>query len=237
MEFLKNKVQSIRSINDQIAHDLKQQIFFGELELGTKLPSESQLCEIYSVGRNTVREALKNLAAEGLLESRVGKNGGHYISNIPEESFYTFNSNENEISLKLHQTSLVEIIEMRNIIEIQIAALAAERRTELDLVNIKKQIQKLEKEDLSNLNFFLYDLIFHKSLALASKNQFLVISLLSVIKAISSYLINYKLEPNLREILLNDLWEIYYAVENKDSQQAQKLMSKHLNREYPLSIN
>ena len=60
-------------IYEQIADHIKQQILDGKLKPGEKLPSDKELCQLYSVGRSTIREALSALKIIGLIETRQGE--------------------------------------------------------------------------------------------------------------------------------------------------------------------
>ena len=66
------KMTTVR-IYEKISDHIKQQILSGKLKPGDKLPSDKELCELYSVGRSTIREALSVLKIMGLIESRQGE--------------------------------------------------------------------------------------------------------------------------------------------------------------------
>lgn len=73
------KTEQSKNTYQQIVDSVKAKILSGELKIGDKLPTEYELCEIYSVSRASVREAIKFLKALGILD--VYQGGGAYITN------------------------------------------------------------------------------------------------------------------------------------------------------------
>lgn len=73
-----------RNNHQYIVDEIKKMILYGQLKVGDKLPPERELAELYQVSRTSIREALKFLEAQGLLEIRQGD--GNYIANHLEET-------------------------------------------------------------------------------------------------------------------------------------------------------
>ncbi|WP_327358301.1 FadR/GntR family transcriptional regulator [Streptomyces sp. NBC_01304] len=107
---------------EQAVDRLREQITHGEWAVGTKLPGENQLAQILGVGRSTVREALRALAEAGLVRARQGA-GVFVIATKPKESW----------SAELRQAAVADVYEVRMIVEVEAARLAAQRRTDEDL--------------------------------------------------------------------------------------------------------
>jgi DNA-binding FadR family transcriptional regulator len=115
---------------EEIARLLTAYVTTGDLRPGARIPSERRLAEELGVGRTVVREALKSLALVGLIESRHGD--GTYVAESTPESF-----------LRAVEWRLVawggergDVAEAIAVLEGDLAALAAERRTETDLVEL-----------------------------------------------------------------------------------------------------
>ncbi|MYW04648.1 FCD domain-containing protein [Streptomyces sp. SID3343] len=106
----------------QAAERLRAQIAAGRWPIGSKLPGEIALGKELGIGRSTVREAVRDLAGAGLVESRQGS-GIWVIATEPAVDWTT----------RLRRASAAEVYEVRNLIEVRAAMLAAERRTEEDL--------------------------------------------------------------------------------------------------------
>ncbi|WP_431896718.1 FadR/GntR family transcriptional regulator [Nonomuraea sp. bgisy101] len=107
---------------DQATQHLREQIAAGQWPVGTRLPGETTLAATLGVGRSTVREALRALAGAGLLQSRQGA-GVFVIATEVAEEWPT----------RLRRAAVADVYEVRMLVEVQAARLAAERRTAADL--------------------------------------------------------------------------------------------------------
>jgi GntR family transcriptional regulator, transcriptional repressor for pyruvate dehydrogenase complex len=115
---------------EEIARLLTAYVTTGDLRPGARIPSERRLAEELGVGRTVVREALKSLALVGLIESRHGD--GTYVADSTPESF----SRAVEWRLVAWGGERGDVAEAIGVLEGDLAALAAERRTETDLVEL-----------------------------------------------------------------------------------------------------
>ncbi|WP_197276441.1 FadR/GntR family transcriptional regulator [Bacillus sp. JCM 19034] len=163
MQSVNYKVQK-RKLVDQVLAHLQSIILSRKYKVGDKLPTEPELMEMFNVGRSTVREAVKILVHANVLEVRQGD--GTYVISLPVESF--------ERSLKMANKK--EIDEVRSMLEVQISALAAERRTEEDLLTMRENLDKrnayLKNGEYSN--YVKYDIAFHFAIGEASHNSLLI---------------------------------------------------------------
>ncbi|MFE7430445.1 FadR/GntR family transcriptional regulator [Streptomyces sp. NPDC057545] len=108
---------------EQATYHLREQITGGHWPVGTKIPGETSLAKTLGVGRSTVREAVRTLATLGLLQSRQGA-GVFVVADRVTEDWPT----------RLRRASVADVYEVRMLIEVQAARLAARRRTDEDLV-------------------------------------------------------------------------------------------------------
>ncbi|KUL39342.1 GntR family transcriptional regulator [Streptomyces sp. NRRL F-4489] len=115
---------------EQATQHLRDQITGGQWPVGTKLPAETALAKTLGVGRSTVREALRALAGAGLLQARQGA-GVFVIATEPEEDWAT----------RLRHAAVTDVYEVRMLIEVQAARLAAQRRTEADLSAMRAALE------------------------------------------------------------------------------------------------
>jgi GntR family transcriptional repressor for pyruvate dehydrogenase complex len=106
---------------DYIADEIKK----GNLKKGEKIPTERQLVKSLNIGRNSIREALRILQLTGLISRRQGD--GTYIN----KEFNNFFSEPMVIIFMLTENKGEDIYEFRNMIEKEVARLAAERITEI----------------------------------------------------------------------------------------------------------
>ncbi len=117
------------SLVGQVISQLKDVITSGEWPVGHRIPPESQLVASFDVGRNTIREAIRALAHAGLLEVRQGD--GTYVRATSELS---------GALRTLCSSELREALEMRRMLEVESARLAAIRRTDADLAHLREAL-------------------------------------------------------------------------------------------------
>lgn len=208
-------VQS-RKLVDQVLEQLRQWLEHNQLPVGSKLPTEPQLMELFKVGRSTIREAVKALVYAGNLEVRPGD--GTYIR-AHDGQFESF-------AATLKRSDAVEVFEVRRTFETAIARLAALNRSEADLKKIAKLI-KACKEDIARKDFVAFvdhDYALHVAVAAAGKNRLLAElygSFRQVLKeSIGDALENSQLR--LRTVLdIHD--NLYAAIRDCDAERAQAI--------------
>lgn len=215
------------TLQEQILNKLKVLIQNGSLKAGQFLPAERELAESLGVSRIPLREALNKLQALGVIEIQHGKKslikglGGIPIAEIIE--MITVNGDELEI--------IDQLTESRLILEVEIACLASQRRTENDLKKMESLIDQMEKESDDSIRMQELSLEFHLSIAEASKNRVLFLTSLFF----------YDLHRRSREYskrivhdalgVVKDHKEIFEAINNKDCDLARKMMKEHLATE------
>lgn len=112
----------------QVADQLREQLATGKWPVGTRIPGEQELAGLLQVSRNTIREALRALVHLGLLESRVGD--GTYVRVTSEL--------EAVLLRRAATTRPADVLELRAVLEEHAAGLAAERRSEGDVAQLRK---------------------------------------------------------------------------------------------------
>lgn len=117
----------------QVAGHLRQRIVDGDLVPGDQLPTEAEMTGLYEVSRSTVREALRVLASENLVETVRGVTGGTFVA-VPdvERISRVIATNLGQLALT-HDVDVDELLLARELLEVPAARLAAERRTDADL--------------------------------------------------------------------------------------------------------
>ncbi|SDI25817.1 transcriptional regulator, GntR family [Alteribacillus persepolensis] len=219
----------IYSVTEQIADYIKQAIVYGDLTEGEKLPSETVMAERLNVSRNTVRGALNLLSSEYLIETRSGRSGGHYVAIVTEDAIKQNFGDSLNLSVTLGGVTLEEVIEMRRIIEVEAAYLAALRRNEEDLRRLAEIIEFLNDEPLTDLLFCRNNYNFNNYISLATKNKLINLDFIAISRAIVPLFKYINVPMHLRNTLNNELEGIYIAIYNKDSRDAAERMSNHLH--------
>jgi DNA-binding FadR family transcriptional regulator len=148
---------------EQATQHLRDQITGGHWPVGTKLPAETTLAKTLGVGRSTVREALRALAGAGLVQARQGA-GVFVTATEPAEDWPT----------RLRQAAITDIYEVRMLIEVEAAQLAARRRTEDDLTVIRAALaRRREAGDGDTTEFVDADIALHAAVVAAAHNPVL----------------------------------------------------------------
>lgn len=160
---------SKQTLAEYVAEQIRGQILERKYTAGSKLPNEFELAEEFGVCRYTVREAVKKLAATGLVEVRRGR--GTYVNEmIPANYFKPMMDN-----LILEDWDVKEIFEVRIVIEAKTSELAAANAVQEDIREMEAILTAME-EALADNNIHMYnnlDFKFHGRIAMAGKNRLL----------------------------------------------------------------
>ena len=153
-----------KTLAEQVADGIMNLIQETPYKAGDKLPTEKELCESTGAGRNTVREALKILASRNVLEIRQG--AGTFVSEkqgIPDDPLGFSMVND-------HVKLTRDLLQVRIMLEPQIAALAAQCAKEHEIKELEEILEEMEaavkkREDYSEL-----DTKFHTKIAQCTHN-------------------------------------------------------------------
>lgn len=213
-------------LSEEVLKRLQKMIIEGSLKPSDQLPCERELAEMFGVSRASIREALRILEAMGFIEAKVGVGGGTYVKAISIEGLL----NPFSEILGCEKELIVEMIEFRRVLEVEIARKAAQKRTDEDLARLEASIELMAQE-IENGDIGLKgDNAFHEALALASHNRVFE-QMLSMAKSLlcktkkSSLQIEGQPPESLRAHKA-----ILEAVKKQDTESAAKYMAKHLAR-------
>lgn len=157
----------IESPVDKIIRQLRQLISSGQLQAGDKLPSERKLSEKLGVSRSYVRVALQKLEFYGILKTLP--QSGTVVAGMGITALEGLISDV----LKIENSDFASLVETRVLLETEAAKLAAERRTEEDIIEIQKALDAYEDIVKQDKPAIEQDLMFHLKIAEASKNKVL----------------------------------------------------------------
>lgn len=216
-------VRLYESVTEQIMDLIKN----NELKPGDKLPPERELAGKLSISRGSLREAFRVLESRGLIKSKPG--GGRFIREINNEDLI---DTENVV-LNLERSSILELIEAREMFEVKIAELAAKRASSEDIIIIENALKKINKEIKEGKKNewneeTILDKEFHLSIARASHN-FVFINImklhLELLKNTREKTIQI---PGRRKELIEEHSKIFQAIKEHNSDKASKAMLVHL---------
>lgn len=232
---MKAFIETIKSIEiespvDKIIGQLKLLITSGQLQPGDRLPAERMLAEKFGVGRSYVREAILKLEFYGLL--RTNPQSGTYVSGL---SIKVLDNIITDI-IKFNKDDFNALLEARYYLELDAVKLAAERRTEQDLISLKEAMIDYESKIDSGQNAVEEDMIFHIKIARATKNPVIESMILILIPDLIKNIVENKICGENRGIQAkNEHRLIFKAIEDQDIDAAENAIATHLDDMFQIS--
>jgi GntR family transcriptional repressor for pyruvate dehydrogenase complex len=150
---------------EMIVQEILRRVKAGELKPGDKLPPERDLTKMFGVGRSSVREAIVALVLTGYLEVIQGK--GTFLKNAHPSAALP-NSKLQDV---LAAENILDLMELREILECNMAKLAAERANSRRIRLMKKAVAKMKNHKNDIKRFYRADFDFHIALAEAADNR------------------------------------------------------------------
>jgi GntR family transcriptional repressor for pyruvate dehydrogenase complex len=163
-------------LSDQVAAQLQALMAEQAFKPGEKLPSERELCKLLGVSRTVVREAVRALAARGFLDVR---RGGGTLVRAPDSAIV---SEMMSVVLRAGGGAVMfsQMQEVRRLLEVEIAGLAAERHTAEDLAEMQAQLDAMQANAADPVQWSAADVAFHAAIAAATHNPLYPILLGSI---------------------------------------------------------
>ncbi len=217
------------SMPERVAHQIEAMVLSGHLQEGIRLPAERKLCETLNVSRSSLREALKELHARGIIESRRGS--GSYVVTFQQPQP---NATLQKL-LKDSPATLRELLEARELLEGEVTYLAAKRATDTDLICIRHAYDELvEIRSTDNAPMHAErDIAFHRSIYSAAHNSILLMALNSTRDLMMSFIFDmadqfYSQKMSKRQ---NDTQHrrIFRAIERRDPAAAKRAARAHIS--------
>jgi GntR family transcriptional repressor for pyruvate dehydrogenase complex len=213
--------QRRKNVWELVVDQIKSLIISGEWKVGQQLPPEVKLAKEFGVSRPTLREAIKQLSLMGLVEVCHGK--GTFVTRPNNESFMRPLTS----LLMQEKQNVLEIVEARLMIENTTAFYAAKRITEAEVQILKTYLSEMVANRKDIEKYMGIDHLFHKQIALSSKNS-IVIKMFDIVEDLLS-------TEQFRKIILPNMQtgveehqKILEAISSGDSNMAQSAMNEHL---------
>ncbi|HEX7114251.1 MAG TPA: FCD domain-containing protein [Steroidobacter sp.] len=208
----------------RVSSAIEQKILSRALRDGDVLPSETELAQQFRVHRSTVREALRQLESAGLVRRPPGAK--RMVVSRPQAAKVASGMRH---ALVLHDVTFVDVWEAMMVIEPEVAALAATRRTQQDLdalLQVSEAFRASPKGDPRAVDLVAS---FFELLGAASRNQVLVLAKQSLAEALAPSLANMiDRVPQARQRISDAQRRIIAALKDKNPDEARKWMSKHV---------
>jgi GntR family transcriptional regulator, transcriptional repressor for pyruvate dehydrogenase complex len=223
-EFVYKVIQNSR-LYEQIVQQIEDSVLKGALKEGDQLPAERELAQQFGVSRTAVREAIKALHEKGLVDAFPGR--GTFITSANSNSM---RQSLDRILKSGQPDGAAHLVEIREILEPEIAALAAARADDQDLATLRETVSVMDNARHDADAFIEADLDFHLALAEAAGNPFI----LSLIDSIVGLLREQRMRifyvdggPDRGQAHHKRILE---AMERRDPRGAREAMQAHLRQ-------
>ena len=212
----------VRRLYLEVAGQIEQQINSGAIKPGKRLPSERNLATNFNVSRPTIREAMIALEIAGLVEIRTGS--GIYVIGQTQPSGRM---------LKDEGPGPFEVLESRLVVEPEVAALAAERISDEQIIELERALGEMEKQNAEGPVTERADQQFHCIIATASRNSALASTVEWLWELRNKSRISTLFHQRVREEgvhpSLEDHRRIFEAIKNRDPMLARTSMHQHIS--------
>ena len=212
---------------EEVAARLKKRIMAGKLAAGHRLPTEAELCEQFGVSRSTVREALRVLSSQGLVTTSRGVGGGTSIARLDHNDVADMLEANIMLLTSMEGCSVGELLEARDFLEVPGARLAAVRRTEQHLVELRATIPAAP-QSLPVRRRYQADRAFHQAILEAAGNRMLHIITAPVFTAMQARFLGDVATEDFWARVIDEHRAILRAIEAGDPDLAGREMAAHL---------
>lgn len=210
---------------DVLAEHLRDRILKREIAEGEALPPERDLVQQTGLTRTAVREALRMLAAEGLIQTKPGRSGGSVVTLPSDDSV----ASAIHRFVKGRRISLRSLQETREVLEPFLARLAAERRSEAQLQEMRRLHQELVATAGNFREFTLVNLKWHTAIARASGNELLATLLYSISHGVQLATMAEEYDtPETRQLVIKVHGRVTDAIADRRPDLAERAMRQHI---------
>lgn len=211
----------------QVEDQIREAISSGALTSGQKLPSEAVLALNFGVSRTTVREALRSLVTDGLIEKMPGASGGSFVRSLDHETLGADLVHDIENLLTSGSVGFLEASQVRRMLEMPSARLAARNRSAEQLKALRAVIaeQRLLSHDDPRIPEL--DTRFHTLISQASGNR-VVAAFVRALHEVTEPVHHLHLDAEVGKGTFRQHRAIVAAIERRDSAAAEAAMGEHL---------
>lgn len=221
-----------QEVQNSIISQIRDLINYKNLEPGDKLPSERMLSEKFEVSRSNVREAIHKLEFYGLLKSIP--QSGTFIANI---GVIALNGMIDDI-LRLEDPDFKSLVETRILLELKTVRLAALRRTDEHLIQMKQALEAYSEKVLNGEDAVQEDLLFHLAIAKASGNSTLnTLMLMITPQIITNFKKHHVCDKGTALSGIQEHTDIFEAIKDKDPTKAKQMVKVHFKNLYEYCYN
>jgi GntR family transcriptional repressor for pyruvate dehydrogenase complex len=210
----------IESAPKQIARRIREAILEGTIEADERLPTEDELARQFGVSRSTVREALKRLAAENLVESRRGASGGNFVRTLSYADIKNSIAAAITVGVSFNLFSFEDFAGTRLQLTQACCQVAAQMRSEADLAVMREEIALQRSNQITDVEFCASDVRYHCQIASATCNPLLAASAAGILEGLEPIMNLLLFRFRAREAIADQHERIVTALEARDSERA-----------------
>lgn len=207
-----------------LAESIAGGILSSGLKPGDRLPVEAEMISRYGIGRASLREALRILEAQGVVEIRVGAGGGAFVAQPQPQGF----ARQMSLLFRMSDVGLREVLEARLIIEPELAAQAAAHRGPDHLGALRRNNEQLEASRRGSDEWRRLNREFHTLLSESSRNRPLAMLWMGLSMIADGHDAGVRYPPHSMDEALAAHRKILKAVESGDVNAAHQAMTAHL---------
>jgi GntR family transcriptional repressor for pyruvate dehydrogenase complex len=211
-----------RRLSDKVADMMLETILSDRLKVGDRLPSERELGEQFGVSRTVVREAVRALVTKGVIDVRSGS--GLRVAAVDADAV----SESMSLFLRGGALDFEKVHEVRTVLEVHLAGLAAERATDEDVAKLREIHERMQRETSDVEAAARDDLEFHRAIARATHNELFLL----LMDSIGSSLIDIRranLGSGSAPMTLGQHEAVLELVASHDPEGARTAMRTHLD--------
>ena len=212
--------------SQEVVNQIKKSIFDGTYVSGDKLPSESDMAELFGVSKVTVRQAVRVLENSGIVFTKQGVEGGIFVAEADTISVSSYLSD----MLKLKRVTMGDLTMARIIFEPDIAFHVAKVWEPGDLEDVDRNIREARKilERGEPRDSRILNLEFHRLVCKISKNPVVIFALNSVIDVLVENVLKTELDEDFirDEIISHGI--ILKNIRERKREEAYDEMRKHI---------
>ena len=221
-------VRQIAPAYRQVADQLRALILEGELSPGARLPNEPELSAMFGVSRSTVREALRALSSQNLITTTRGVAGGSVVAHPEPGHISDFLETSIGLLSGNRRVTVAELLEIRHLLEVPAARLAAARRSDEDVETLRATIDE-ERNSTVRAESFEGRRAFHTTILNASGNGLLEIVTRPIFQVIATRFRRDAAPPDFWTAVHDDHERILEFIAQGDTDGAAQSMAEHLS--------
>lgn len=219
--------QAVTRPRQQVEETIKALILSGELKSGEMLPPEAELARQFSVSRTTLREALRVLSSQHLINKVPGARGGNFVQSVDYRSLGSVMIEAVDNLLALGNLRFDEVADVRQYLEVPAVRLAATNRTEHDVTELASIVSHQKKASVEDPAIPDLDRQFHTLIARASGNRVLA-ALVGALHHSTEPVHYLDLSPEVGRETVRQHSAILRAIQDKDPDAGAEAIIEHL---------